>query len=287
MKRLALIFTFLGFSIFFIAIVGYSQDETRIWKEFVDSLKKGELTADRIRPHYESFKEPLLEYLEMMREKIPGEDFDAQPEVFRVGAEVHYLLTVRYEDREVTFCFSLLTEGEKWYFRHLEAIFIRLDKVTSLPASIFPDLPEERKAWMREETDVTKQVRLFNFLSEEKGKDFAFDWFKDGYGYFLAAKVWVPFVPAQKAFILYLCWEQANLRGNRVTLEKLDENEAVVRMELNYFALYKAAAHLKQQVSFEDYRRIFESIWQDRAEKAGWNLQITYDNEKCLFHFKK
>lgn len=51
MKRMTLIFVFLGFSVFFITIAGYSQDEDKIWKEFVDSLKKGELTADRIRPH--------------------------------------------------------------------------------------------------------------------------------------------------------------------------------------------------------------------------------------------
>ena len=134
---------------------------------------------------------------------------------------------------------------------------------------------------------MSKQVRLFNFLSEEKGRDFAFDWFKDGPGYFSASQVRVPFVEPSKAFILYLCWEQANLRGNHVTLEKLNDNEAFVRMELIYFGLYKAAAHLKEQISYDDYRQIFETTWHDRAEKAGWKLKITYREEKCLFHFTK
>jgi len=58
-------------------------------------------------------------------------------------------------------------------------------------------------------------------------------------------------------------------------------------MELIYFGLYKVAAHLKEQISYEDYRQIFETIWQDRAQKAGWELKITYEGDKCLFHFTK
>jgi len=90
-------------------------------------------------------------------------------------------------------------------------------------------IEEGQKAWDREEWRVSKQVSLFNFLSEEKGKDFAFNWFRDGRGYFSASQVRVPFVTPKKAFILYLCWEQANLRGNNVTLEKLNDDEAFVR----------------------------------------------------------
>jgi len=32
---------------------------------------------------------------------------------------------------------------------------------------------------------------------------------------------------------------------------------------------------------------LFETIWQDRAEKAGWTLNIEYDGEECIFSFKK
>lgn len=77
------------------------------------------------------------------------------------------------------------------------------------------------------------------------------------------------------------------MRGNHVTLEKLDDNEATVRLASIYFELYKHTAHLKQQISYEDYRQIFETIWQDRASNAGWNLQMTYKEEECLFNFKK
>lgn len=125
-----------------------------------------------------------------------------------------------------------------------------------------------------------------------QGRDYAFDFFKDGAGYFLAAKTWVPFVEPRRAFILYACWEQANLRGNPVTLEKLGDAEAVVRVSTYYFGLYKASAHLRQQIPFEDYRRIFETIWRDRARAAGWAFEIEYKDEgypasSCVLRFKR
>ena len=268
------------------------QDELKIWKEFVTVLMNNQMTLERIRPFEEAWKNTILGWLNMIKEKVPKKELEAEPEFRRIGNKVHFILPLTYEGRNVNFCFTFLTEGEDWYFFGLETIFIRLDKISALPTSTFPDTTEEKKALDREEWRVSKQVRLFNFLLEEKGRDFAFHWFKDGRAYFLASKVRVPLVTPSKAFILYLCWQQANLRGNTVTLEKLNDNQASVRMELMYFGLYKAAAHLKEQISYEDYRQIFETIWQDRAEKAGWKLKIVYEGEayegeKCLFYFTK
>jgi hypothetical protein len=269
-----------------------SQDELKIWKEFVTAWMNDEITSERIRPFASTPKETVMGWLNSIKEKASLKELEAEPEYFRVDDKVHFIIQMTYGARKVDYCFTFLTEGDKWYFHLLEAIFIRLDKTPAPPTSEFPDIEEDKKAWDREEWRVSKQVRLFNFLSEEKGKDFAFDWLCDGRGYFVASKARVPFVTPKKAFILYLCWEQANLRGNNVTLEKLNDDEAFVRMELIYFALYKMASHLKEQISYEDYRRIFETIWQDRAEKAGWKLEITYEEEsyrgeKCLLHFTK
>jgi hypothetical protein len=169
-----------------------------------------------------------------------------------------------------------------------------LDKIGKLPADAagFPDLPEDRKYWMRQEIYWSEQVRLFNFLSREKGKDFAFRWVAEGIGngvgYLLGASAWVPFYPPSRSFILYLCWEQAKLLGDKVTLEKLDDNEAVVRFEdLTYFALYMRATHLKQQISLEDYIKIFETIWQERARAAGWKLAIDGQGRQIYLRFSR
>jgi hypothetical protein len=146
--------------------------------------------------------------------------------------------------------------------------------------------------WIQQESYWSEQVRLFNFLTKQLGKEAAFKWMEDGVGngvgYALAGSVWIPFYPKHRAFILYLCWEQAKLAGNNVTLEKLEDNEAVVRFEDNqYFALYMIASHLKNQISLEDYIRIFEIIWQARAKAAGWKLTIDGQGRTIYFRFSR
>ena len=263
-----------------------------IWKEFVSALQKSEITPERMRPYYESFKEPLLRFLREMREKATWSEWQTPEEIHRLGNQVHFLIPLTFDGHKNTYCFTVLSEDDKWYFQHLEAITIRLDKLGPLPISTFPDVSEETKAHMREEIRWSREIRIFDLLAKEKDRGFALDFFKDGNGFFLAARAWVPFVEPRQAFILYLCWKEANLRGNEVTLEKLTDEDALARMRTFYFRLYEEAAHYRQQISFEDYRQIFETIWQDRARAAGWNLGIEYINSgyrgsECLLHFQK
>ncbi|MBS1226328.1 MAG: hypothetical protein H6R32_262 [Candidatus Aminicenantes bacterium] len=267
-------------------------DDLAVWKEFVAAMKTGGLPSEKVRPYYEELRAPILGWLKEMSQKAVWAEWDKRPEVHRVGEHVHFLIPLTFDGRTVSYCLTFLVEDGAWYFRHLEAINIRLDKTGPLPASTFPDVDEATKAHIREEARWSREVRVFNELAALKGKTYAFDFFKDGNGYFLAAKTWVPFVEPRKAFILYACWEQANLRGNAVTLEALDDAAAVVRMSTYFFGLYKASAHLRQQIPFEDYARIFETIWKDRARAAGWALEIEYKNEgfrasECVLRFKR
>jgi len=267
-------------------------DDLAIWREFVAAMKAGGPSPDRVNPYYENLKGPILGWLKEMREKATWAEWDKAPEVHRVGEHVHFLIPLTFDGQTATYCLTFLVEGGAWYFRHIEAINIRLDKTGPLPASTFPDVDEPTKAHIREETTWSREVRVFNELAALKGKGYAFDFLKDGEGYFLAAKTWVPFVEPPKALVLYACWEQANLRGNTVTLEKLDDREAVVRLSTLFFRLYHESAHLAQQIPFEDYKKIFETVWQDRARAAGWTLEIEYMNEgypasTCVLRFKR
>lgn len=82
-----------------------------------------------------------------------------------------------------------------------------------------------------------------------------------------------------------------NPYGATVRLEKLTDEDAVVRLSPIYLTLYEAAAHLKGQISIDDYREIFETIWTDRARAAGWSLKIEYSNingnTACIFRFSR
>jgi hypothetical protein len=271
---------------------GVAGDDLTIWQEFVAAMKAGGLSSDKVRPYYEELRQPILGWLKEMSAKATWAEWEKTPEVHRVGEHVHFLIPLTFDGQTASYCLTFLTEDGRWYFRHLEAINIRLDKTGPLPTSVFPDADEPTKAHIREEATWSREVRVFNELAALKGKPYAFDFFKDGEGYFLAAKTWVPFVEPRQALVLYACWEQANLRGNTVTLEKLDDKEAVIKISTYYFRLYKVSAHLARQIPFEDYTKIFETIWKDRARAAGWTLDIEYENEgyrasKCRLRFKR
>jgi len=272
-----------------------AQDGLTIWSEFVRLVRTDGLTLDRIRPVAPMTAESQLALLKDFAKGTDWREWEATPEVVRHGNLLTFVATLgRSRNSPWAYTFNFEIDNGRWYYRFLEGIVIRLDKLPSLPvdASGLADLPEDRKAWMREETYWSEQVRLFNFLTREKGKDLAFRWVGEGIGngagYVLAASVWIPFYPPRQAFILFLCWEQAKLHGNNVTLEKLDDDQAVVRLEdLQYFALYQRASHLKQQISFEDYIRIFETIWQERARAAGWKLMVDGQGRRIFLRFSK
>ena len=269
-------------------------DDRVIWKEFVSALKAGTLTVDRIRPLYGADKEQLLKWLkELMtatRDNGAVSDWDA-PEIIPVGNLVHFVVKLRI-GRETTTerSLSFIKEGGRWYFGHMENIMIRLDKIPPPPTSEFPPLPEDTMTWQRNEILWSDLVRIYLTTAAKNGKDFALGLFKTGAGYFVGATSWVPFVPPARAFILYLCWSESRLYGNLVTLEKLTDDEAVVEMQTHFFFLYKRSSHMRQWLPFAEYRTIFETIWQDRAAKAGWTLDIEYKDPECLqvvFHFRR
>ena len=264
-----------------------AEEDLRIWREFADLLRSGPLPDKRVAPYREDLRVPLRGFLEIMRSKAGWNEFDREPEAFRVGDQVHFLIPLTFDGQTASYCFSFVTVDGAWRFQHLESITLRLDRIGPLPATRFPDASEQVKAWIREELQVSREVWLFNALSAEKGREAALQWFTDGAGYALAARTWVPFVEASRGFILYLCWEQANLIGNEVSLIHLDDDRAEVRLRPMYFALYEKTAHLKQQIPFEEFRRLFEYRWQDRATSGGWKLDISYEGGDAIFRFSK
>lgn len=280
---------------FVIAAPAAGQDDLAIWKEFVQLLKTDALTVDRIDPGDPRTQESRLAGLKEFAKEAVWSEWEVAPKIIRSGNLVSFIITLAQSWKSPwTYVFCFVIDNGRWSYRFTEGIFIPLDKVGKLPADAagFPDLPEERKHWMRQEIYWSEQIRLFNFLAREKGRDFAFRWIAEGIGngvgYLLGASTWVPFYPPSRSFILYLCWEQAKLLGDKVTLEKLDEHDAVVRFDdLTYFALYMRASHLKEQISLEDYIKIFETIWQARARAAGWNLNIDGQGRQIYLRFSR
>lgn len=268
-------------------LLAAQENDLKIWKEFVTLLENKQMSVKKIKGQYVA-NEQLLEWIKAIKGRNTLEEMIFNPEIFRVENKIHFLKSLNDKNTKVDYLFSFIIEEGQWYFHHLEAIFIRLDKIGALPTTEFPDLTENQKIWARNEIRVSKMIQLWTFLEKWKGKENAFNYFKDGPGFFVGAKTWVPFVPPSKAFILYLCWYQSNLYGNRLALVKLEDNEAIVEIQPLYFLLYRQAGHIKPQISFEDYRKLFETIWTDRAKAAGWKLVIDYQKDDiCTFTFRR
>lgn len=270
----------------------FSQEGAAVWREFIKELRSGNIGVEKLMPLEElgdSFKPTLLTYLDSLKAQASAEDWSAVPEVIQRGDIIICLVPWSTRKDKITYSFKFKVIDEEWYFQHLEAIFIRLDKVGAYPVSVFPDIDEHSKAWIRQETYWSFIVNnIYNPLVSQVGTRYVLDLLKDGKGYILAARTWVPFLDYSEAFILYLCWEQSKLNGNYVSLLKRDPLEAIVEMETIYFALYESSAHLRTKISIEEYKFIFETIWYDRAKYSGWNLEIEYyENNKVRFHFWK
>lgn len=269
------------------------SDDLAIWKEFSALVRKGDFPRDRLKPLVPGGEADLLKFLAVFQ-PAPPSMWEREPEIVRSGATVNFIIPFGDESRP--FNFILVEEGGRWFFHHLEQVMLRLDKTSPPPTSDFPDTSEERKAWARDEFYWSQVVRLYTSLVPKSGKRAFLDLFRDGPGFFMAAKSWVPFVAPHRAFILYVCWYQArlhgmNTRGDGVVLESLDGRAAVVRLKDDvFFRLYQVATHIRPQISFADYREIFETIWKDRAEAAGWTLAIEYPSPEgleVLFRFSR
>ena len=265
---------------------GEAQDDLRVWSEFVSLQKSGAITEEHLRPAYAS-KATMLEFLGVMRRGATWEEWERRPEVYRVGSRVHFVIQLSEKGVPNTYSFTFLVEGGRWYLEHFEGIVVRLDRLGAPPISVFPDLAEDKKAWMRQEKYWGTMVQVFRTLRQASGSEAAFNLFKDGPGYFVEAKTWVPFYVPERAFILYLCWEQARLQGNQVTLERLTDDEATVSIDSIFLRLYTQSSHMRNLVDSPDYVRIFETIWEDRAHAAGWNVRFAYDGPRCTLRFAR
>lgn len=256
-------------------------DKDTIWREFIRLISENRLKAEKIKNEI-NMTEPLLAFAKNRGRELRSGAEARISDIFSVNDKIHYLVNINGVD----YCFSMLIDNGDWYFHHVECIYMRLDSVTA-PTSEFPDIPELQKNWIRQETDISRNVRLYNHLKEEKDREFALSWFHDGAGYFMAACAWIPFLSPEKAFILYVCWEQANLIGNQTSLELMEDDHAVIKTAPMYIEIYRSAGHLRRQIEYSEYMDIFESVWHDRAIRAGWKLDICYPDDQCVFDFTR
>jgi hypothetical protein len=254
------------------------MEEMTAWREFKQLLQVNHMTRQKLRPYHEALAEPMLSFIEREKEIIAN----AEPlKTLRTSETLHYFVTL---GNGLT-CFSFVEQKGARFLSHIEGVLVPLEQAEA-PGPVLRNSLERKAIRQTLELETSNHLRMFQLLSHEKGTQAAREWFTDGDGYFLMARTWAPYLMPRKAFILYLCREQSNLTGNEATIERMDDDCAVVRFLPMYLDMYRTAGHLRQQISYEDYTGLFEAIWRDRAEKAGWRLEIGYGEETCVFSFQ-
>ena len=76
-----------------------------------------------------------------------------------------------------------------------------------------------------------------------------------------------------------------SLRGSQVTLQVLEDDKALVDLKPSFYELYQRTGHIRRMIALNDYRCLFETIWRDRAHNAGWQLEISYQDDICRMEF--
>ncbi len=166
----------------------------------------------------------------------------------------------------------------------VECITLPIDDVHTLPYEEFRSSPWE--AWAREEIRLSQMVHFYQEFCQHRSKPEARQMFYDGAGFVLAADSWVPFYSQRRNFIAYAGWLYKHVYGYDVLIETFSDAEATLVFPNDlFFLIYDRAGHLKRQISRENYTKLYESIWQDRAMHAGWEVRFEYTGYHTVLRF--
>ncbi len=260
-----------------------TQDD-RLWLWIVSKFVQHDWQAEDVRPLLPGMENLLLNFLNRFSgsARLPSR----ADKVIHTGNVAHFLFTLQGDDDQ--FCASVISEGDRHYFQQLESITIDFSNPPPTPCAgaELPSLSEQQLAWMRAEVNMTDQVRLFNHLACTQSRQFALDWFKDGDGFFLAARAWIPYYEPRIAFLWYAAWSEHYLHGNPVLVQNISHNSgSICFTDPLHWRLYRQTGHLKTQISEADYEAMFDAIWQDRARAAGWHLETVRNVQSIELHF--
>jgi hypothetical protein len=61
----------------------------------------------------------------------------------------------------------------------------------------------------------------------------------------------------------------------------------MVDVDAGEWRLYEQTGHLHQMISRENYQALYETVWQDRAAVAGWDLRIEHARAQVRFRFER
>ena len=68
----------------FVPRAARGADDLAVWNDFSRAFRDGHITAERIRPYSEQWREPFLRAIATIRAQATPEDWERRPEIHRV-----------------------------------------------------------------------------------------------------------------------------------------------------------------------------------------------------------
>jgi len=248
----------------------------QIWKDFVNS-SQSVLKSTNLNPFA----------LSILIEEIDDSELSGLPEWHENEGRLCFMPKLTDKDDQICVQFEK-DEDNEWGFISTVPVQTRIDKIGLLPTCTFPKFPIQDLRWKRENIETEMRIDLFTTLKEIKGSQFAIEWFADGDEFKENVLEMLPFLPVHEAFIYYKCWFHSQLLGETTILKKFEENEVEIELaRCKHLAIYEQNKKIKTQINERTYLALFETTWEDRANKCGWDIKFKYSDLTTYFHLTR
>jgi len=252
----------------------------QIWSELKIKLQNDSFTPEDFNEETRQF---LISFLSGENRKFRRDELYNAKVQFREGEQKHIAFL---DCTDGLYRLDFVENAGKWQLLFIECITIPIEKIESLPFNNFPPLNDNDENWIREERRISLIIHWYNYIKNTSGIDEALKHFRYGAGEVLAAKAWIPYFSDKKSFIVYIAWWDNRICGEKVSIEKFSDDECIIKyIEPIWFKMYNVTGHLKFQIPFDEYKNLYEYIWQDRAKCSSWNIEFIYETNNIILRF--
>jgi len=185
------------------------------------------------------------------------------------------------------FVFTFKKQEGDWKFCHTECIRFPIYEVPNLPYQDICQLPAETRSWTVAEIEMAFESRVYYQLKQDHGEEFAQSFFLDGPGFRAGMDAWLPFIEGAAQFAIYCAILETNHYGSTGVITKASYDEAeILFTPLTKLEVLKRA-YFFPKFSFEEYKKLYGLIMENRANACGLELEIAYNETNCTIKLKK
>jgi hypothetical protein len=185
------------------------------------------------------------------------------------------------------FVFTLVKEGGRWKFYHLEGIRFPIYDDPATPAGSLLTLPQDKVKWMICEAETALSNRTYFRLKELGGEKAARDFFISGEGFRAAMDAWLPFLEGAAQFAVFYGILEENYYGSKYTLAKATKEEAMIRFAPLQELEVMKIAYFTPKMSMEEYQKLYADILRAQAGACGLTVEVTFDGTACTLEVRE